>query len=724
MHAITHNPLTLLILQMTVVVALSRLLGASLRRIGQPMVIAEITAGIVLGPSLLGWLAPGVMDAVFPKASMPLLGMLSQVGLVLFMFLIGLELDPKLLEDRGRASVVISHTSIVVPFALGALAASWLRRHLAEPDVPFGSFALFMGVAMSITAFPVLARILAERRLLQTKVGALAITCAAVDDVTAWCLLAFVVSAVRATGLDGAVRTTVLALGYIAVMLLVVRPFLARLGARVGSRQPVNQNVVAISLLLLLVSSMVTEAIGIHALFGAFVLGAAIPKDGGLAEALAHKLEDVVVVLLLPLFFAYSGLRTQIGLLSSPQHWGICGLLILLACAGKFGGSALAARFTGLGWREASAIGILMNTRGLMELVVLNIGLDLGVISPTLFTMMVLMALFTTFITTPLLQHIYPFERFAKEVAGAPEATPMPATEAPVFTLLMCVADGRTGPGMVTLGRALGGPEAAERLYALHLIEPDNRASFVLRQEHPDAAADEDALAPLLARAESLSLPIKSLSFVSGEPAADICRVAEAKHADLLLLGWRKPLLGRSALSGTVYEVMKRAPADVGVLVDRGLTQIRRVLVPFLGGAHDRAALRLAQRITHAIGADVTVLHVTPPDRNGGKPLGAKARMEEVFREPGASGQVTFEVVEHDVPSEAALAEAARGYDLVIVGAGAEWGLEERLFGLHPERMIQACPVSLLVVRQHGMARAASRASLAVIPATQEQTPS
>ena len=726
MHAIAHNPLTLLILQMTMVVALSRLLGASLRRIGQPMVVAEITAGILLGPSLLGWVAPGVMDTVFPKSSMPILGMLSQVGLVLFMFLIGLELDPKLLKNRGHASVVISHTSIIVPFALGALVAPWLRSHLSEPDVPFTSFMLFMGVAMSITAFPVLARILAERRLLRTKVGALAITCAAVDDVTAWCLLAFVVSAVRSSGLDGAVRTTVLALGYIAVMLLVVRPFLARLAAQVGSRQGVNQNVVALALLLLLLSSMVTEAIGIHALFGAFVLGAAIPKEGGLAEALAHKLEDVVVVLLLPLFFAYSGLRTQIGLLSTPYHWGICGLLILLACLGKFGGSALAARFTGLGWRESTAIGILMNTRGLMELVALNIGLDLGVISPTLFTMMVLMALFTTFVTTPLLQRIYPFERFASEVPDAPETTPVPAVQTPAFTTLMCVADGRTGPGMVTLGRALGGPGAAERLYALHLIEPDNRASFILQQEHPEAAAKDDALAPLLARAESLALPVKSLSFVSGEPATDICRVAEAKHADLLLLSWRKPLIGRSALSGTVYEVMKRAPADVGVLVDRGLTQIRRVLVPFLGGAHDRAALRLAQRITRVTGADVTVLHVTAPDRSDGKALGAKERMKEVFQEPGASGQVKFEVVEHDVPSEAALAEAKRGYDLVIVGAGAEWGLAGRLFGLHPERMIHACPVSLLVVRQQNDARAvAMRASLAVIvPATQEQAPS
>jgi Kef-type K+ transport system membrane component KefB/nucleotide-binding universal stress UspA family protein len=711
MHALTENPLTLLILQMAVVVGLSRLLGAGMRRIGQPMVIAEITAGVLLGPSLFGWIAPGAMRTVFPQTSMPVLGLLSQVGLVLFMFLIGLELDPNLLKNRGRVSVVISHTSIVVPFALGALTAWVLRGQLAEPSVPFGSFALFMGVAMSITAFPVLARILAERRLLRSKIGALAITCAAVDDVTAWCLLAFVVSVVRATGIHGAVRTTLLALGYIAVMLLVVRPFLARIGAQVGARQSVNQNVVALALLLLLLSSMVTELIGIHALFGAFVLGAAIPKDGGLAEALAHKLEDVVVVLLLPLFFAYSGLRTQIGLLDGPEDWAICGLLILVACIGKFGGSAFAARFTGLSWRESTAIGILMNTRGLMELVVLNIGLDVGVISPTVFTMMVLMALFTTFITTPLLQRIYPFERFAAEVADSPEATPVVAGPKPDFTMVMCVADGRTGPGMISLGRALGDPMGAERLYALHLIKPDNRASFVMSQERPSTPDDDQALAPLLERADSLAVPVRPLSFVSTEPAVDICRVAEAKRADLLLLGWRKPLIGRAALSGTVYEVMKRAPSDVGVFVDRGLTEIRRVLVPFLGSGHDRAALRLAHRILGRTGANVTVLHVVAPGRNATSGRGAKADMQEVFNEPGARGQVTFEVVEHAVPSEAALTEAARGYDLVVVGAGAEWGLEERLFGLHPERIISTCPVSMVVVHQHGAARGATAAA-------------
>jgi Kef-type K+ transport system membrane component KefB len=363
MGAVTHNPLSLLIVQMVVIIGAARLIGRGTKWMGQPLVIAEVVAGILLGPSLLGWLAPKAMNTIFPASSMEGLKMLSQVGLILFMFLIGLELDLRMLKGRGRSSVVISHTSIVVPFALGAGAAFWLYPRLSESKVPFSSFVLFMGVAMSITAFPVLARILSERGLVRSRVGMITLTCAAVDDVTAWCLLAFIASIVRATNMGEAAYTTAFALLYIGLMLGVLRPFLKRLGARVAGREGLNQNVVALTLLLLLGSAWLTEQIGIHALFGAFLFGAIVPKEGGLAESLAEKLEDVAVVLLLPLFFAYSGLRTEIGLLSGTSDWAICGLIIFLACAGKFGGSALAARLTGLRWREAGALGILMNTR-------------------------------------------------------------------------------------------------------------------------------------------------------------------------------------------------------------------------------------------------------------------------------------------------------------------------------------------------------------------------
>jgi Kef-type K+ transport system membrane component KefB/nucleotide-binding universal stress UspA family protein len=690
-----HTPLARFMVQAALIIACSRAVGLFARRIGQPMVIAEVVAGIMLGPSLLGWLAPGALAMLFPIESMSLLNMLSQVGLILFMFLIGLELDPKLLRGRGHTSVLISHTSIIVPCLLGGVLGLYLYPRLSPPSVPFSSFVLFMGVAMSITAFPVLARILADRRLLKTKVGAVAITCAAVDDVTAWCLLAFVVSFVRASGIAQALRTTAFALLYIGVMLFVVRPFLRRMGAGASNREGLTQNRVAVTLVLLLASSWTTEFIGIHALFGAFLFGVAVPKEGGFARVLAEKLEDLVVVFLLPLFFAYSGLRTQIGLLASAQAWIMCGLIVVVACVGKFGGSVVAARLTGLSWRESSALGILMNTRGLMELIVLNIGLDLGIISPTLFTMMVIMALTTTFMTTPLLELVFPVEQLAQDLFES-EAELAPASRTR-FTVLMCVAYDRSGPGMVTLARAVAGADEQARLYALRLVPPSDRASEYV--EAPERQVTE-ALEPLIQRAESIRVTVRPISFVSLRPAQDICNVAEVKQADLVLLGWHKPLLSRTVLGGTVQDVMKSARTNVGVFIDRGLRAVEKVLVPYQGTADDKGALRMARRLTEHAGVAVTILHVVTPDRGG---MGAREKLEETFHEqgPGNRASVQMKLVSHTTPAQAAIEESRRGYDLVIVGAGEQWGLEPKLFGLVPEDIVRQCPVSLLILRSY-----------------------
>lgn len=414
MPAFAPNALTLLLLQMIVIIGAARVLGLVTRRLGQPAVIAEVLAGIVLGPSLLGFVAPSALGALFPAPSLPLLKVLSHFGLVLFMFLVGLAFDPGLLKGRARATVLISHVSIVVPFVLGAGLAALLYGSYAEAEVSQLSFLLFFGIALSVTAFPVLARILTEQKLLHSRVGAIAIACAAVDDVTAWCLLAFVVAVARAHAFTEALWTSGLAVAFIVVMVWGVRPVLRRVLARRGADEPA---LLIACLLLLLGSAAASEAIGIHALFGAFLFGAVLPREGGLAAALATRLEFVATGLLLPLFFASSGLRTQVGLLTQPVDWLVTGAVVLVATLGKFGGSTVAARVTGLNWREASAIGVLMNTRGLMELIVLNIGLDIGVISPTVFTMLVLMALLTTFATTPLLRWVYP----------TPGAAPVPA---------------------------------------------------------------------------------------------------------------------------------------------------------------------------------------------------------------------------------------------------------------------------------------------------------
>ena len=397
-----------LLLQIGVILVMARLLGRIFQLFRQPQVLGEMAAGILLGPSFLGWLAPDLSVALFPSESLGILNGLSQIGLILFMFLVGLDLDPKALREHGYTAGVTSPVSIIAPFLLGTALARYLYLRLAPDDVPFLHFALFMGTAMSITAFPVLARILTERSLLQTPVGMVAIACAAVDDVTAWCILAGVVLLVRSTGDWSSFWLTLLgSLAYVALVVFGIRRIFAYLTLRSRQREMVSPNLLAAILLLVLSSAWITEWLGIHALFGAFVVGAVMPRERGFTLALRDKLEGLTVVLLLPLFFALTGLRTSLGLVHSPEMWVYCVLIIATAVGGKFGASTLAARLTGMSWREAGALGILLNTRGLIELVVLNVGLEIGVISPAVFTMMVLMALVTTFMTTPLLDWIY-----------------------------------------------------------------------------------------------------------------------------------------------------------------------------------------------------------------------------------------------------------------------------------------------------------------------------
>jgi len=396
-HALPH-----LLLALAAVIALARILGYVCRRIGQPSVIGEIVAGIALGPSLLGRIAPDVAAFVLPASVAPFLQIVAQIGVIVFMFLVGVGLDVGLLRRRGHAVAAVSHASIVVPFLLGSLLALAIYPVVSTGDVPFTAFALFLGISMSVTAFPVLARILIDRGMERSRLGTIALSCAAVDDVSAWSLLAVVVGIVKARASDG-LTTAALAVGYVAVAWFVVRPLLHRLARHTEARGELSPTAMAAVLVAVLLSAWATDAIGIHALFGAFLVGAAIPHDSLLARELGRRLHDLVVVLLLPAFFAFTGMRTQIGLLDAPWQWLLCAAIVLIACAGKLGGSAVAARLSGLDWRSSLALGVLMNTRGLMELIVLNIGLELKVISPALFAMLVLMALVTTFATTPLL---------------------------------------------------------------------------------------------------------------------------------------------------------------------------------------------------------------------------------------------------------------------------------------------------------------------------------
>ncbi len=389
-----------LLLALAVVIAVGQSLGRLFKYLGQPPVIGEVVGGIMLGPTLLGRLSPEAYHYVLPETVAPYLEAVAQLGVILYLFLVGLELNASLLRKRAAATVAISHASIVGPFVLGCVLALFLYPRLSTSDVPFTSFALFMGVAMSITAFPVLARILTDRGLTRTELGVVALTCAATDDVTAWCLLALL-SGVVQDQLSGLGFVLLGTAAYVAFMFVVVRPLLTWLTARYD-RGRLSVGVTALVFVGVLLSALATEAIGIHAIFGAFLLGAVIPHDGTVAREFTRRMGDVVTIFLLPAFFALTGMRTRIDF--GVDDWLWCGVIILAATVGKFGGTFGAARLHGIGWRDAASLGLLMNTRGLMELIVLHVGLKLRVISPALFAMMVVMSLVTTMTTTPLLR--------------------------------------------------------------------------------------------------------------------------------------------------------------------------------------------------------------------------------------------------------------------------------------------------------------------------------
>jgi Kef-type K+ transport system membrane component KefB len=390
------------LLALAVIIVTSRAVGALFGTLRQPPIIGEVVGGILLGPSLLGRVSPELHAVLLPPRVAPFLGVIAQLGVILYMFIVGLRFDLRVVRQSGPMTLAISHASIIVPFVLGLALALGLYDGMAPEGATFTPFALFIGVAMSVTAFPVLARILDDRGLSGTRMGTIALTCAAVDDVTAWCLLAFVVSAARDT-LGGAFVTLGLTILYIGIMLIVIRRIIARLIPRLEASERSVDARLSLIFVALLLSALATEFIGIHAIFGAFLLGVITPPRSRLATDVSDRIDDVVRVLFLPAFFAFTGMRTEVGLLLTASDWLICALIVVVATAGKLGGTLIASRLAGLGWRDSAALGILMNTRGLVELIVLNIGLDLGVITPRLFVMLVIMALVTTLMTSPIL---------------------------------------------------------------------------------------------------------------------------------------------------------------------------------------------------------------------------------------------------------------------------------------------------------------------------------
>jgi Kef-type K+ transport system membrane component KefB/nucleotide-binding universal stress UspA family protein len=708
-HAI-ENEVLLLLVQVALILGLSRVMGILFARMRQPQVIGEMVAGIMLGPSVLGAIClhfhSHVQQMLFPPGpSMELLNILSQLGVIFFLFLVGLEFEMDLVRNRGHATLLTALVSIVVPFILGMGVALFLESRGLFGNVPRLPAALFVGAAMSVTAFPVLARILTERNLQKTKLGTSAIAAAAINDVAAWVILAFVVAiahtATEASSKSGhrfeAIRTLLLAGGFAAIMIALVRPFLKRLQLMFDRQGRLSQNVVAALFLLILASAWSTERIGIHAMFGAFLLGVVMPKGTLFVRHVTEKLEDFTVVFLLPIFFAYTGLKTQLGLLNEPVLWLYAALIVSAACIGKFGGAAFVAKAFGSTWREASAIGILMNTRGLVELVILTVGLQFRVINDKVFAIMVIMALVTTFMTTPLLHWVYPPRLLEAELKAA---TPQVLVEKKPFTLLIPIAAPRSVGPLLQMADLLSGPGSSDRrIYGLHLRRPIDRPEFRSGLREAQQPAADESVRTLLNQSEANNIPVELISFISRDVPRDIARVAREREADLVLIGYHKPVFSRSMLGGTVHRVLTQTPNDVAIFADRDFHGVQRVLVPFLGGRHDRLAMKLAGRLSANANAHVTILHVTAP-KGTLPPLNAKAVVDRVFNDPTQPLPVQLRVIESSDPVGTVIEESI-DFDLVVIGVAEEWGLESQLFGLRRERIAIATPTSLLIVRQH-----------------------
>ncbi|HEV2692782.1 MAG TPA: cation:proton antiporter [Verrucomicrobiae bacterium] len=399
-----QEPLTRLFLQFIVIIVAARICGMLAVKIRQPAVVGEMIAGILLGPSLLGWVLPNFSHFIFPASSLDSLRLFSQIGVCLFMFVVGMELDVSQLKQQARTAVLVSQASILFPYLLGVVTALFLFSTFAGPATSFTVFALFIGISMSITAFPVLARILEERGLTKSPLGITALICAAMNDVTAWCILALVVALAKAKSMASAGFSIGLVVAFVLVTLFWIKPFLPRLLNRTtGNDGKLGKGVMTGVIAFVFACALATDVMGIHALFGSFLAGVVMPARHEFREFIRVRLEHFSAVFLLPLFFAFVGLRTQVGLLNDTTGWLICAAIIATATVGKLGGAMVAARLSGVNWIDSFALGALMNTRGLVELIALNIGYDLGILSPRIFAMLVIMALVTTCMTGPLL---------------------------------------------------------------------------------------------------------------------------------------------------------------------------------------------------------------------------------------------------------------------------------------------------------------------------------
>lgn len=633
--SLTHHiqsPISILLLQIITILLVCRLFGWLFQKIGQPTVIGEIVAGIVLGPSVLGHLLPEVSVFLFPPDSLGNITILSQFGLILFMFAIGMELDIVEVRKKLKETILISHTSTIVPFFLGMLTAYHVYESYAHKDTPFLSFALFIGIAMSITAFPVLARIIQEKGLTKSHLGTISLASAANGDITAWCLLAVVIAIAQAGSMLSAIYNILFSVLYIVFMFLAVRPFLKMIGHIYHNKEVIDKALVALMFLLLIVSSYFTEILGLHALFGAFIAGVVMPANIKFRKIMTEKVEDVSLALFLPLFFVSTGLRTEIGLLNTPELWTMCGIFTLMAILGKFGGAMLSARFVGESWKNSLYIGALMNTRGLMELVVLTIGYEMKILPPSIFVMLVLMTLVTTFMTTPLVSLItfcFKAHDKLKEYKIVHEGN---------GTFKVLLSFGRAGNGQIMLDVAYQMFSRGKNkldLTALHLTVGSD-----VNPLHTDNF-EEVSFGPIRYGAKKLGIHIKTRYEVSNNAGQDICDIVNTEGYDFLLVGsgismsdspddiaankYRTSFYNRyfrrlkapeswfypgALLKDKTKMFIERSNCDVGVFINRNFVKASNVLV-IIGAEEDLFLLDYTSTLLKSTHGSVGIVNKT-----------------------------------------------------------------------------------------------------------------
>jgi len=624
-----QSPFGILLLQIIVILLFCRIFSGLFLLIRQPTVIGEIIAGIVLGPSILGHFFPQVTTFLFPSDSLGNITLLSQFGLILFMFVIGMELDIDEVRKKLKETILISHASTIFPFFLGMLVAFFIYDKYTSGHTPFLSFALFIGIALSVTAFPVLARIIQEKGLTKSHLGTISLASAANGDITAWCLLAVVIAIAQTNSLLSAIYNILFSVVYMVAMFVVVRPFLRMIGQVYHNEEVIDKRLVAFIFFVLTVSSFMTEILGLHALFGAFMAGVIMPADIKFRKIMSEKVEGVSLSLFLPLFFVSTGLKTEIGLLNTPELWGLCGIFILVAVVGKFGSATLTARFVGENWKDSLYIGALMNTRGLMELIILTIGYEMHILTQPIFVMMVLMTLVTTFMTTPLLSFIHFCYELRDKVRG--KTIQLKQSEG-VFKILLSF--GRAGSGQTLLDVAyqmFAKNKHITEITALHFttstdVSPMQRESF-----------EAVSFGPILEEAKNLEMKIHTRYEISNNVGQDITTISKEGGYDFLLVGagitwsnlpndiaanqyWdfkkNRPLkldswfIPNELLKDKTRLFIEEAHCPVGVFINRDFERADNVLL-ILDSEQDLYLLQYAQNLLETTNGSVAILDRT-----------------------------------------------------------------------------------------------------------------